>query len=203
MASKCPKCDKTVYFGECWAGPAPAALRGQPPAAEPRAPPRDARSRDARPRARSASLPTRVQPEGGAGRGRGSHARTPQRPAGPGGGARSSQDEAGLGVTLGIHRRGAGRCRAGRTHAVGASRALLLFTALPRGHVAGTAWPGAVTSPPQPPPRPLPTPGRPDMGSVWTQSMRGRPWPLNSCVSQRAPLLGASFPQDFPVGGVG
>ncbi|XP_040334348.1 cysteine-rich protein 2 isoform X2 [Herpailurus yagouaroundi] len=30
------------------------------------------------------------------------------------------------------------------------------------------------------------------MGSVWTRSTRGRPWPPNSCVSQRAPSLGAS-----------
>lgn len=189
MASKCPKCDKTVYFGECWAGPASAALRGQPPAAEPRAPPRDARPRDARPRARPGALPTRVWPEGGAGRGGGSHARTPQWPVGPSGSAwSSSQDEAGLwGGLRGSQSTGAerGGVGVGRAHSLGASRALLPLTDLPvdtwlapsSDHPATCTSTSAHTGPGS------------DTGSVWTRSHGGDlGLPTPACPNVLPPL---------------
>lgn len=76
----------------------------------------------------------------------------------------------------------------GGAHALGASRALLPFTALP---VDTWLAPSSDHPPTSTSTSDHSGPGS-DMGSVWTRSTRGRPWPPNSCVSQRAPSLGAS-----------
>lgn len=56
-----------------------------------------------------------------------------------------------------------------------------------RGHVAGMAWPRPVT--PSPHPDLCPRGAGPGLGSVWTQSTRGRPWPLPpACPSARLSL---------------
>lgn len=211
MASKCPKCDKTVYFGEC-PGPAalgvssplqsrePPALVGQRPAATPGCP---ARIRLVRcPRGCGRRVERR--------RAGGGHARTPEVADGgeagarglAGGGAWTLQKAAGLGGALcargpiavlpGCAQRG-GVGRSSKLCTLPArSRLSLPFRSDPsratHGHVAGPA--GFMTLNPSP-----------DLCPRWARSRlcldsahAGATLASTSYAFRHAPFLGASSP---------